>query len=114
MVQHGKNFLKRYCFSILLYSAEFSKFPEFSVPKISHLCLNPISTGLFLSRFLMGGGGQFEPPLEIPVAEGPIGAKICTHVKTRVKNVAALFFFARKFQILLIIIIYANEMHQIS
>ena len=58
------------------------------------MSLNPISTGLFQSRFLLGGGagGVNLTPPEILVAEGPIGAKIRTRVKTRLKNVAAYFF----------------------
>ena len=52
--------------------------------------LNPILTGLFETKFLLGGGGggQFDPPLQISAPKGPIAAKFCMDVKTHVKSIA--------------------------
>ena len=50
---------------------------------------NPILTGLFESKFwLGGGGGQFDPPFR----SGPIAAKFCMDVKTHVKSTVTTFF----------------------
>ena len=46
----------------------------------SYSCINPILTGLFQTRFLLGGG-QFDPPPKISAVSPPIAAKICMHVK---------------------------------
>ena len=52
-------------------------------------CINPILTGLFESKFLLGGGGgQFDPTLQISAPKGPIAAKFCMDVKTHLKNIA--------------------------
>ena len=39
-----------------------------------------------------GGGGQFDPPLQISAPKGPITAKVCMDVKTHVKSIATTFF----------------------
>ena len=52
-----------------------------------HTSFNPILTGLFESKFLLGGG-QFDPPLQISAPKGPIAAKFCMDVKTHVKSIA--------------------------
>ena len=49
--------------------------------------INPILTGLFQSKFLLGGG-QFDPPLQISAPKGPIAAKFCMDVKTHLKSIA--------------------------
>ena len=49
---------------------------------------NPILTGLFESKILLGGGGGFWPPLQISAPKGPIAAKFCMDVKTHVKSIA--------------------------
>ena len=47
-------------------------------------CVNPILTGLFESKFLLGGGGQFDPP---PFrSRGPFGAD--RHEILHVKSIA--------------------------
>ena len=46
--------------------------------------LNPILTGLFETKFLLGGGSIW-PPLQI---SGPIAAKFCMDVKTHLKSIA--------------------------
>ena len=51
---------------------------------------NPILTGLFESKFLLGGGGQFDPPPPLPIA-----AKCCMDVKTHVKSIATTFFWRK-------------------
>ena len=57
--------------------------------------LNPILTGLFESKFLLGGGGSIWPPLQISAPEGPIAAKFCMDVKTHVKSIATTFFWRK-------------------
>ena len=49
---------------------------------------NPILTGLFESKFLLGGGGSIWPPLQISAPKGPIVAKFCMDVKTHLKSIA--------------------------
>ena len=49
--------------------------------------VNPILTGLFESKFLLGGGSIW-PPLQISAPKGPIAAKFCMDVKTHLKNIA--------------------------
>ena len=55
--------------------------------------LNPILTGLFESKFLLGGGSIW-PPLQISAPKGPIAAKFFMDVKTHVKSTATTFFLA--------------------
>ena len=55
-------------------------------PKIESV--NPILTGLFETKFLLGGGGQFDPPLQISAPKGPIAAKFGMDVKTHLKSIA--------------------------
>ena len=43
---------------------------------IARTVFNPILTGLFESKFLLGGGGQFDPPFRSRPQRGPIAAKI--------------------------------------
>ena len=55
--------------------------------------LNPILTGLFESKFLLGGGGGGGggvnlTPLQISAPKGLIAAKFCMDVKTHVKSIA--------------------------
>ena len=52
--------------------------------------INPILTGLFESKFLLGGGGggSIWPPLQISAPKGPIVAKFCMDVKTHLKSIA--------------------------
>ena len=50
---------------------------------------NPILTGLFESKFLLGGGGgSIWPPLQISAPKGPIAAKFCMDVKTHLKSIS--------------------------
>ena len=52
---------------------------------------NPILTGLFQTKFLLGGGGgggSIWPPLQISAPKGPIAAKFCMDVKTHLKSIA--------------------------
>ena len=67
---------------------------------------NPILTGLFESKFLLGGGSIW-PPLQISAPKGPIAAKFCMDVKTHVKSIATTFFGGKRF-IYYVIMIYAN------
>ena len=53
--------------------------------------INPILTGLFESKFLLGGGSIW-PPLQISAPKGPIATKFCMDVKTHVKSIATTFF----------------------
>ena len=70
---------------------------------------NPILTGLFESKFLLGGGGQFDPPpLQISAPKGPIAAKFCMDVKTHVKTVLLQPCFGGKRFLYYVIMIYAN------
>ena len=57
--------------------------------------VNPILTGLFETKFLLGGGGAIWPPLQISAPEGPIAAKFCMDVKTHVKSIATTFFWRK-------------------
>ena len=66
------------------------------------LAFNPILTGLFESKFLLGGGGG-----QISAPKGPIAAKFCMNVKTHVKSIATTFFGGKRF-IYYVIMIYAN------
>ena len=51
--------------------------------------INPILTGLFESKFLLGGGVNLTPPpLQISAPKGPIVAKFCMDVKTHLKSIA--------------------------
>ena len=67
------------------------------ISKPFYLIFNPILTGLFESKFLLGGGGQFDPPppLQISAPKGPIAAKFCMDVKTHVKSIATTFFWQK-------------------
>ena len=57
--------------------------------------INPILTGLFESKFLLGGGGVNLTPLQISAPKGPIAAKFCMDVKTHVKSIATTFFWRK-------------------
>ena len=57
--------------------------------------LNPILTGLFESKFLLGGGGSIWPPLQISAPKGAIAAKFCMDVKTHLKSIATIFFWTK-------------------
>ena len=67
--------------------------------KLELWTINPILTGLFESKFVLGGGGQFDPPpfrSRAPSApKGPITAKFCMDVKTHVKSIATTFFWRK-------------------
>ena len=54
---------------------------------------NPILTGLFESKFLLGGG-QFDPPFRSR-PEGADRAKFCMDVKTHVKSTATTLFWRK-------------------
>ena len=56
--------------------------------------VNPILTGLFESKFLLGGGSIW-PPLQISAPKGPIAAKFCMDVKTHLKSIATNFFLPK-------------------
>ena len=56
--------------------------------------VNPILTGLFESKFLLGGGVNLTPPSDLG-PKGPIAAKFCTDVKTHVKSTATTFFWRK-------------------
>ena len=58
--------------------------------------INPILTGLFESKFLLGGGSIW-PPLQISAPKGPIAAKFCMDVKTHVKSTATTFLGGKLF-----------------
>ena len=49
--------------------------------------LNPILTGLFESKFLLGGGVNLTP-LQISAPKGPIAREICMDVKTHLKSIS--------------------------
>ena len=63
-------------------------------PTLLPSTFNPILTGLFESKFLLGGG-QFDPPFQISAPKGPIAAKFCMDVKTHVKSTATTFFWQK-------------------
>ena len=67
----------------------------FILEDTEHDTLNPILTGLFESKFLLGGGSIWPPPppLQISAPKGPIAARFCMDVKTHVKSIATIFFF---------------------
>ena len=57
-----------------LVPAHFGALHWLAVPyQVVIVMLNPILTGLFESKFLLGGGGQFDPPPP-PSDLGPKGA----------------------------------------
>ena len=67
---------------------------------------NPILTGLFESKFLLGGGGgSIWPLLQISAPKVPIAARFCMDVKTHVKSIATTFLGENG---LFIMLIYAN------
>ena len=72
--------------------------PYQGLPDIEHLQtsskvgFNPIPTGLFESKFQLGGGGQFGPP---PFRTQPTTAKFCMDVKTHVKSIAMQIFLPK-------------------
>ena len=53
---------------------------------------NPILTGLFETKFLLGGGSIW-PPLQISAPKEPIAAKFCMDVKTHLTSIATIFFW---------------------
>ena len=62
-----------------------------------YLRFKTILTGLFESKFLLGGGGAISPPP--PSDLGPEGADcreiFCTDVKTHVRSIATTFFWRK-------------------
>ena len=93
--------------SKLMYNWSFL-FVVLHKPTLLPSTFNPILTGLFESKFLLGGGGGVNltpPPLQISAPKGPIAAKFYMDVKTHVKNIAIKHFFAENG---LFIICYAN------